>query len=64
MVNRKEKKDEPFSTNTIQKTKNTNPSNNTSSVVLQVWLACSPPEQKIVGSSPGPTHHRWCYRYG
>ena len=64
MVNRKEKKDEPFSTNTIQKTKNTNPSNNTSSVVLQVWLACSPPEQKIVGSSHGPTHHRWCYRYG
>ena len=28
------------------------PWSNTSSVVLQVWLACSPPEQKIVGSSP------------
>ena len=40
------------------------PWSNTSSVVLQVWLACSPPEQKIVGSSHGPTHHRWCYRYG
>jgi hypothetical protein len=38
------------------------PWSNTSSVVLQVWLACSPPEQMIVGSSHGPTHHRWCYR--
>ena len=40
------------------------PWSNTSSVVLQVLLACSHPEQKIVGSSPGPTHHRWYYRYG
>ena len=40
------------------------PWSNTSSVVLQVWLACSHREQKIVGSSHGPTHHRWCYRYG
>ena len=33
------------------------PWSNTSSVVLQVWLACSHREQKIVGSSHGPTHH-------